>query len=216
MLSFLYKNKLLKSKEKMTETMKKRLSQLVQERKQIAISESIQIVKALLERTEEMHKTEQHILVLLPDYILVEKVAGEYQLLFDTGNRKTQNLFSADSTEKIATIATYQTAAIESIGFRAPELAVTDPTRIGKQTDYYSIAAIFYYCLTGKKVSRFQMFYSGVPDISEVIYRNCMDKQASLLLYKILKKGLAPALKNRYQSEKQMRDDLIKLQKYVK
>lgn len=213
MLLFLYKNKLLKSKEKMTENMKKKLSQLVQERKQIAISESIQIVKVLLERTEEMHKTEQHILVLLPDHILVEKVAGEYQLLFDTGNRKTQNLFSTDSTRKIAT---YQTAAIESIGFRAPELAVTDLTRIGKQTDYYSITAIFYYCLTGKKLSHFQMFYSGVPDISEVIYRNCMDKQASLQLYKILKKGLAPTLKKRYQSGTEMRDDLIKLQKYVR
>ena len=213
MLLFLYKNKLLKPKEKMTETMKKKLSQLVQERKQIAISESIQIVKALLERTEEMHKTEQHILVLLPDHILVEKVAGEYQLLFDTGNRKTQNLFSTDSTRKIAT---YQTAEIESIGFRAPELAVTDLTRIGKQTDYYSITAIFYYCLTGKKISRFQMFYSGVPDISEVIYRNCMDKRAAQLLYQILKKGLAPTLNKRYQSGTEMRDDLIKLQKYVR
>ena len=193
--------------------MAKTLSQIVKKRNCLTLSESIQITKKLLKMTEKMHTREANILVLFPDNILVENVDGEYQLQIGTDDTNTQKKKSNNPDEQIKN---YQIAAIESIGFRAPELAVTDLTRIGKQTDYYSITAIFYYCLTGKKLSHFQMFYSGVPDISEVIYRNCMDEQASLQLYKILKKGLAPTLKKRYQSGIEMRDDLIKLQKHVR
>ncbi len=193
--------------------MAKTLSQIVKKRNCLTLSESIQITKKLLKMTEKMHTREANILVLFPDNILVENVDGEYQLQIGTDDTNTQKKKSNDPDDQIVN---YQIAAIESIGFRAPELAVTDLTRIGKQTDYYSITAIFYYCLTGKKLSHFQMFYSGVPDISEVICRNCMDKQASLQLYKILKKGLAPTLNKRYQSGTEMRDDLIKLQKYVR
>lgn len=193
--------------------MAKTLSQIVKKRNCLTLSESIQITKKLLKMTEKMHTQEVNILVLFPDNIQVENVDGEYQLQIGTDDTNTQKKKSNDLDDQIVN---YQIAAIESIGFRAPELAVTDLTRIGKQTDYYSIVAIFYYCLTGKKLSHFQMFYSGVPDISEVICRNCMDKQASLQLYKILKKGLAPTLKKRYQSGTEMRDDLIKLQKYVR
>ena len=193
--------------------MAKTLSQIVKKRNFLTLSESIQITKKLLKMTEKMHTQEVNILVLFPDNILVENVDGEYQLQIGTDDTSTQKKKSNDLDDQIKN---YQIAAIESIGFRAPELAVTDLTRIGKQTDYYSITAIFYYCLTGKKISRFQMFYSGVPDISEVIYRNCMDKRAAQLLYQILKKGLAPTLNKRYQSGTEMRDDLIKLQKYVR
>ena len=183
--------------------MREKLSQLIQENTHMTIAESIQITKELLKIAEKMHKTVPGILVLFPDNIWIEKTMGEYQLFLDTNRIEL-------------TAATDSITAAKTIGFRAPELAVTDHTRIGKQTDYYSITAIFYYCLTGKKISRFQMFYSGIPNISDVIYRNCMDKRAVQLLYQILKKGLAPTLKNRYQSGKQMENDLIKLEKYVK
>ena len=196
--------------------MAKTLSQIVKKRNCLTLSESIQITKKLLKMTEKIHTQEANILVLFPDNIQVENVDGEYQLQIGTDDMDDTNTQKKNSNNPDDQIVNYQIAAIESIGFRAPELAVTDITRIGKQTDYYSITAIFYYCITGKKISRFQMFYSGVPDISEVIYRNCMDKRAAQLLYQILKKGLAPTLKNRYQSGKQMENDLIKLQKYVR
>ena len=102
------------------------------------------------------------------------------------------------------------------VGFRAPEAAVMDHTRIGKQSDYYAITAIFYYCLTGRTISRLQMFSTGIPDVSDVIYRNKISENTSRILCKILKKGLVHGLRDRYQSLKQMKEDLEKLEKCIK
>lgn len=106
--------------------------------------------------------------------------------------------------------------SVSYVGFRAPEVAVMDHTRIGKQSDYYAITAIFYYCLTGRTISRLQMFSTGIPDVSDVIYQNKMSENTSKILCQILKKGLAHGLRNRYQSLKQMEEDLEKLEKCMK
>lgn len=197
--------------------MKQTLSQLVHEKKHMTISDSIQITKKLLKITEEVHKANTNVLVLFPDNIEIENnisESGEYLLHVKIEDMDKQEQTLSDVDER--NTAVYQSASVETVGFRAPELAVTDFSRIGKQTDYYSITAIFYYCLTGKKISRFQMFCSGIPDISDIIYRNCMNEHAFRILYRILKKGLAPTLKNRYQSVKQLENDLIKLEKCLK
>lgn len=97
-------------------------------------------------------------------------------------------------------------------GFRPPEVAMGYEERIGKQSDYYFAAAVFYYCLTGKKITRLQMFRSGIPDISGAICQNSMKDDAVGILYRILKKGLAPVLRNRYQSLEQMEEDFAKLE----
>lgn len=97
-------------------------------------------------------------------------------------------------------------------GFRPPEVAMGYEERIGKQSDYYFAVAVFYYCLTGRKITRLQMFRSSIPDITGVICQNSMKDDAVSILYKILKKGLAPVLRNRYQSLEQMKEDFAELE----
>ena len=99
------------------------------------------------------------------------------------------------------------------VWFQPPEVAVMDPARIGKQSDYYFITAVFYYCLTGKKLSRYERFCLGVPDLSDVIARNHMDERKAKLLCGIFRKGLAHGLKNRYQSLQQLQEDFDNLER---
>lgn len=161
--------------------MSETVSQVTQKRKYMTMSESIQVMKKLLEITGEMH--EAGALLIIPENIqmLPDEIAMKYKRSF--------------------------------VGFRAPEVAVMDYSRIGKQSDYYSIVAIFYYCLTGRTISRFQMFRTDIPDISDVICRNKMSENTTKILYRILKKGLAHGLRNRYQSLEQMEEDLEELEK---
>ena len=102
------------------------------------------------------------------------------------------------------------------VWFQPPEVAVMDPARIGKQSDYYFITAVFYYCLTGKKLSRYERFCLGVPDLSDVIARNHMDERTAKLLCGIFRKGLAHGLKNRYQSLQQLQEDFDDLEKCIR
>ena len=190
--------------------MSKTLDQIVTEKGCMTMSESIQVAKKLLELADKAHETGDRILMLSPERIRIPESAGECQLLINSENAARQDSCSNESTSN-----DHITAA-GAVGFRAPEIAVTDPERIGKQSDYYSITAIFYYCLTGKKISRFQMFRSGIPDISDVILRNQMDTHTIQPLLRILKKGLAPGLKKRYQSSAQMRKDLLELEKAMR
>lgn len=190
--------------------MSKTLDQIVTEKGCMTMSESIQVAKKLLELADKTHETGDRILMLSPERIRIPESAGECQLLMDPETTGRQENHSNENT------ANDHITATGAVGFRAPEIAIPDPERIGKQSDYYSITAIFYYCLTGRKISRFQMFRSGIPDISDVIFRNQMDTHTVQLLLRILKKGLAPGLKKRYQSSAQMRKDLLALEEAVK
>ena len=133
----------------------------------MTISESIQVLQALIERTGELQDR------------------GDLLVMLE--------------------------GPISSAGFRPPEVAVMDDTRIGRQSDYYFIVAVFYYCLTGKQRSRFQMFCFEPPNLSGVIRSNGLDLEASQLLYEIFKKGLAYQVKKRYQSLKELQKDVNEL-----
>lgn len=178
--------------------MSKTISEIIQKKNCMTWSESVQVMRKLLEITEEAHARGNLPLVLFPDNILVQETEGGYRLAVDTGDPYRRQTANDRAT---------------SVGFRPPEMAVMDHQKIGKQSDYYSITAVFYYCLTGRKLSRLQMFRSGIPDIADAIDRNKMNENAIKILYRILKKGLSPGLRNRYQSLKQMEEDLAELEK---
>lgn len=180
------------------------MGQYIQRKKYLSVEESIQVVYKLIKIIQEIHETENILLCLYPDNIWIQAEDGEYLLTV-----KDRDLYSQKPSQRIMNTD----SLITSVGFRAPELAVMDPMRIGKQTDYYSVAALFYYCLTGKGRSRLQMFHFEFSDIGEVIARNHMDENAGKILYRIMKKGLAYGLRSRYRTLQEMVEDLEKLEK---
>ena len=184
--------------------MSKTISEIIQKKNCMTWSESVQVMRKLLEITEEAHARGNLLLALFPDNMVVQETEGGYRLAVDTGDpyRRQTAQGRTDPEHRAA-----------SVGFRPPEIAVMDHKKIGKQSDYYSITAVFYYCLTGRKLSRLQMFRSGIPDIADAIDRNKMNENAVKILYRILKKGLLSGLRSRYQSLKQMEEDLAELEK---
>lgn len=88
-------------------------------------------------------------------------------------------------------------------GYRSPEArigAVTDVT-----SDLYSVAAIFYYCLTGHGLSLQQMLRPKAPDASESPMLHGESSGTRSAVARILKKGLNTLPQKRYASADEMR-----------
>ncbi len=186
--------------------MMKTVSQIMQQEKYMTLTDSVQVTKELMKIIGEMHEAGYFVLILLPDKIQIREERGGRRLTVDRSS--IYKLYIPPNQSELE----YQAAAV---GFISPEIALKDYSRIGKQSDYYAVAALFYYCLTGRRISRFQMFRSGIPDIADVICRNSMSETAIKALYRILKKGLSPGLEKRYQSLKQLENDILCLEKCV-
>lgn len=186
--------------------MTKTISEIMEQEKYMTLTESVQLTKALIEIIGEMHEAGYFVPVLFPDKIQIQKEKGEYRLTVDRSSFYSRYILPEQSDFG------YQIAAV---GFISPEIALKDYSRIGEQSDYYSVVALFYYCLTGRKISRFQMFRSGIPDFADVIRRNNMSENAVKILYRIFKKGLSPGLEKRYQSLEQLEKDILCFEKCV-
>ncbi len=180
--------------------MTKTVSEIMQQEKYMTLTESVQVIKALIKIIGKMHEAGCFVPVLFPDKIQIQEEKGEHRLIVDRSSFYSLYILPEQSDFE------YQIAAV---GFISPEVALKDYSRIGKQSDYYSVVALFYYCLTGRKISRFQMFRSGIPDFADVISRNNMSKNAVKILYRIFKKGLSPGLEKRYQSLEQLEKDVL-------
>lgn len=184
--------------------MTKTVSEIMQQEKYMTLTESVQVTKALIKIIGKMHEAGCFVPVLFPEKIQIQEEKGEHRLIVDRSSFYSLYILPEQSDFE------YQ---ITAVGFISPEVALKDYSRIGKQSDYYSVVALFYYCLTGRKISRFQMFRSGIPDISDAIDRNNMSGKTVKLLYRIFKRGLSPGLEKRYQSLKELETDILCLEK---
>lgn len=99
-------------------------------------------------------------------------------------------------------------------GFMAPEVRMGRKRRIREWTDFYSMTAVLYLCLTGKKLSPAQMV--GITPIvidpaESGFLKECPETVLSMIL-RILRRGLAVTTGRRYQKAAQMRKDLMELE----
>lgn len=96
-------------------------------------------------------------------------------------------------------------------GYMSPEVRSWKTSEIGYCSDLYSLTAVFYQCITGKRLTEMQMIRRAAPDFSDApCLQGCPGTVVSIIR-KILKKGLSAAPGYRYQSAAAMRKDLEEL-----
>lgn len=97
-------------------------------------------------------------------------------------------------------------------GYTAPEVRMQRIGQIGFSSDLYAAAAVFYRCITGRRVSALEMIHQSIPDLSGA---KCLDGMPDTVLGMvrlILKRGLAAPVSRRYRNTAEMRRDLEELQ----
>lgn len=102
--------------------------------------------------------------------------------------------------------STLNTPSYHSIkpGYSAPELRTGGTPSAA--SDLYSVAAVFYRCLSGAAMTPFQMSRPGPPDVSACPCLKNLPDTVSIMVRQILRQGLQVLPKNRYLSVGAMRE----------
>lgn len=96
-------------------------------------------------------------------------------------------------------------------GFSAPELLSGSNAAPGFPADLYSVAAVFYRCLMGRKLNILDTLSPKAPDGSESPLLTDAPQTVRSMVRTILKKGLATLPQRRYQSIDELRQDMQEL-----
>lgn len=89
-------------------------------------------------------------------------------------------------------------------GYSAPELRTGGTPSAA--SDLYSVAAVFYRCLSGAAMTPFQMSRPGPPDVSACPCLKNLPDTVSVMVLQILRRGLQVLPKKRYLSVGAMRE----------
>lgn len=91
-------------------------------------------------------------------------------------------------------------------GFSPPEVRTgRSPDTLGYSTDLYSVAAVFYYSLMGRALTRNEILQRCPPDGRESPMLEGVPQTVRAMVSEILRKGLHAVPRKRYQSIGQMR-----------
>lgn len=96
-------------------------------------------------------------------------------------------------------------------GYTAPEVRSGRLEQIGKASDLYSAAAVFYRMIAGKTLTQAQMLRRTPPDVSECACVRAESPSAASMVKHILRRGLSVLPQARYQSLEEMLQDLKEL-----
>lgn len=163
-----------------------------------------QIVLRILEALEPIHSRGRVHLDVSPDNIFFSKMAVndnrvarmiDFNSVFDLNDaEKDQNRFSYKE------------------GYSAPELSGmtgVGAKKISYSTDLYSVAAVMFRILKGAPTSSFSMHHAECWEVDEDNpYCRSVPESAIDMCNKILRKGLSPMQKRRYQTIAEMRCDI--------
>ena len=100
----------------------------------------------------------------------------------------------------------------EKEGYTAPELRSRTVSRIGPGSDLYSLAAVFYRCVAGAKLTILETSRATVPDCSDSACLRDFPETVQSMVRCILRRGLAHTPAHRYRSIAEFRRDLEELQ----
>lgn len=166
---------------------------------------TIRIMKGALDVLQAFHQAGYLHLDISPDNIL----------LIGEGGKERVTLIDYNSVHTIEEIRTGKSVYYSTKeGFTAPEVLMGRFSRIGKWTDLYSMTAVLYVCLTGRKLTPLQMTGNSpvTIDKSEFPFLEGCPETVLSLLRRILCRGLAVTPYRRYQNAEQMRADLAELE----
>lgn len=99
----------------------------------------------------------------------------------------------------------------EKEGFTAPEVRNRSHRKIGRWTDLYAVASVFFSCLTGRTLSYEELNEKSAPTAEESPLLSDIPVTARAQARKILQRGLCILTKKRYQTCDEMRGDFEEL-----
>lgn len=140
-------------------------------------------------------------------------ISPDNMLLIGDGRGERVTLIDYNSVHTMREIQ--EGAAVyfsEKEGYTAPELRSRTVSRIGPCSDLYSLAAVFYRCIAGRKLSILETSRATVPDCSDSACLKGLPETVHSLVRCILRRGLAHTPTHRYRSIAEFRRDLEELQ----
>ena len=167
------------------------LEQELEKRKEQSLTELIGRIKKALEALEAFHDL---------GYLHLD-ISADNILLIGEGKKERVTLIDYNSVHTVQEIR--EGAGVyysEKEGYTAPEVRAGRNREIGFASDLYAMTAVFYTGLTGKHLSVVQSLQTSVPEFADTgCLRDCPSTVLEMVRA-ILKKGLQPTARRRYQS----------------
>lgn len=167
-----------------------------------SLKELLQHMKSLSELVQKYHERGYLHLDVKPENVFILPETAEHILLFDYDSLTT--------LEEVKTVGRYQLSFSE--GFSAPEQMQGKRDRIGKYTDIYSIGAMLFFKLFGRKPELEDSKISSEYDFKHMLYS---DRKYQPKLYRKLetffRKTLSTAIVTRWQEMQPVIDLLEEL-----
>lgn len=148
---------------------------------------------ALLDALEAFHKSGYLHLDISPDNIML------------TGSPEKEQLFLIDYNRACRLTSEDSPYSSCEPGFSAPEVVTGNRELFDFSSDLYSVAAIFYYCLTGNTLTLNQCLQSRPPAAQDSPLLAQVPQTVSSMAGRILNKGLHTLPAKRYRTTGQMR-----------
>ena len=140
-------------------------------------------------------------------------ISPENILLIGQGKKERVTLIDYNSVHTLTEIRDGESVYYSAKeGYTAPEIRGGRKREISFCTDLYAMTAVFYTCLTGKRLALEQSLRTSVPDISGAECLQGCPSTVISMVRTILKKGLETIPRRRYQSAAQMLTDLEELE----
>lgn len=136
-------------------------------------------------------------------------VSPDNILLTNTGSNERIELIDYNSVIPVS--PTENVHLSSKPGFASPEVRTGNISSIGYWTDLYSVAAVFFYVLQGRTLSRLEQSGIQKVSVSGCPYLQSAPQTVSSLISHILKKGLNPVPRCRYQTVAEFKEDLCEL-----
>ena len=164
---------------------------------------AVKIIRGALQILGAFHETGYLHLDVSPDNIL----------LIGNGDRERVTLIDYNSVLTLTEIRNDSSAYLSmKDGYTSPEVRLGQRAYIGPQSDLFSMTAVFWHCLSGRKLSDLEQIGSVFPDPAQLSGWEELPASALSMLRLIFRRGLSPSPRKRYRSAAEMLTDLGELE----
>ena len=173
------------------------------EEKTCSAVRAVKIIRGALQILGAFHETGYLHLDVSPDNIL----------LIGNGDRERVTLIDYNSVLTLTEIRNDSSAYLSmKDGYTSPEVRLGQRAYIGPQSDLFSMTAVFWHCLSGRKLSDLEQIGSVFPDPAQLSGWEELPASALSMLRLIFRRGLSPSPRKRYRSAAEMLTDLSELE----